>query len=58
MNKFVLYFSIKKKGMVENEKEKLFFMSYDFFRNVTKCIIPHRSLVTIHSVEYVQQKRM
>ena len=34
--------------MVENKKEKLLLMNVDFFRNVRECIIPRRSLVTIH----------
>ena len=29
-----------------------------FFRNVKKCIIPHRSLITIHTLSVLEPKRV
>ena len=47
----ILFFgSLQIKGIVVNEKKKLFLMNGDFFSNVKKCIIPRRSLVTVHAL--------
>ena len=35
--------------MKGNERELLFLVNGDFFRNVRECIIPHCFLVTIHT---------
>ena len=48
----ILFFnSLEKKKMKENERELLFLVNGDFFKNVREYIIPRRSLVTIYSIK-------